>query len=59
MTHINVMANLILVNTRNLSGSNQTGDSGAKKNDGVRSNAVAVLSGLKRKLMVFYPFLWP
>ena len=31
MTHINVMANLILVNTRNLSGSNQTGDSEAKK----------------------------
>ena len=59
MTHINVMANLILVNTRNLSGSNQTGASEAQKNDGVRSNAVAVLSGLKRKLMVFYPFLWP
>lgn len=59
MTHINVMANLIMVNTRNLSGSNQTGDSEAKKNDGLRSNAVAVLSGLKRKLMVFYPFLWP
>ena len=31
MTHINVMANLILANTRNFSGSNQTGDSEAKK----------------------------
>lgn len=30
-SYINVIANLILVNTRNFSGSNQTGDSEAKK----------------------------